>query len=191
MIDPSNPLPRPTSELVASYIQKYSEKQAVVDAALGNLFQAFPNNTAYEDVLLKVVALNGLYATNIFATNRMAQHIWRLNIDSQLQAGSTDVVERIAPLQIGDKVRNNYSFATKYCAWHAPDAYPIYDSRVETMLWGYRNQTQFTNFRRQDLRSYKSFRDVILAFRNYFQLTDFTLREIDKFLWLAGSEYYP
>ena len=37
-----------------------------------------------------------------------------------LATGSPEIVDKIArvTLSINGKVRNNYSFATKYCSWH-------------------------------------------------------------------------
>src|SRR5206468_1151652 len=111
-------------------------------------------NTSLEDILLKVVALNDLYRTGILATYRVAEHIFQLNIDPLLEAGQSEAVARIARVQLGTVARNNYSFATKYCAWHNPDAYPIYDSYVDNLLWGYKKQDQFDTFQRQALRQY-------------------------------------
>ena len=32
---------------------------------------------------------------------------------------------------------------------------------------------------------------VILAFREYYGLTQYNLKEIDQYLWQLGKEYYP
>lgn len=184
-------LPAPTPDLVQSYIRRFDETQAIVEHALSKLFHLFPENTALEDVLLKVVALNDLYRTGILATSKVAEHILQLNIDPLLKAGASEAVDRIARIQLGNKARNNYSFATKYCAWHNPKDYPIYDSFVEQMLWGYRKRDQFSPFQRQALWKYQEFKRVITRFREHYHLSAFALKDIDKFLWLAGKKYYP
>lgn len=45
-----------------------------------------------------------------------------------------DLIEKIANVEIGGKRRRNYSFATKYCNFHRPNVYPIYDSLVVGVL---------------------------------------------------------
>ena len=59
------------------------------------------------------------------------------------------------------------------------------------MLWGYKKQDRFDNFNRQDLWQYSDFKNVMLHFRNYYNLASFSIKDIDKFLWLAGNDYYP
>ncbi len=184
-------LPQPTSDLVVSYIQKFDQSQAIVERVLSKLFATFPENVLSEDVLLKVVVLNDLYRTGILATGRVAEHICQIKIDAPLKAGEPQLVHRIAHVQIRDKQRNNYSFATKYCAWHQPDHFPIFDSFVEQMLWTYRRQGGYSDFMRQDLWKYEVFMQAIVDFRNYYGLMNFALKDIDKFLWLAGNDYFP
>ena len=184
-------LPVPTEDLVKSYIYQFDQSQVVVERALSKLFGLFPENTASEDVLLKVVALNDLYRTGILATYKVAEHIVGLNIDPLLKARQPDVVDLIAHVRLGSKIRNNYSFATKYCAWHNSTEYPIFDSFVGQMLWSYRKQDKFSSFRRQDLWKYSQFKQVMADFREHYGLSTFDLKDIDKFLWLAGKAYYP
>jgi len=147
----------------------------------------FPDNTAVENVLLKVVVLNSLYGTGILAVTRVAEHIRELEIDPLIQAGQPEAVELIGRVRIGDKMRYNYSFATKYCSWHNRSAYSIYDRFVEQVLWDYRRQDRFSEFHRQDLLDYERFRQVVIDFRQHYRLTAFDLKDIDKFLWLAGK----
>lgn len=184
-------LPMPTPDLVRLYVERFDESQRVVETALSKLFQSFPHNTAFEDVLLKVVALNDLYRTNIFATYQVAEHIVHLNIDPLLLQGHTTLVDLIARVEIKGKMRNNYSFASKYCAWHRPNEYPIYDSYVDQMLWAYQKEAAFTQFRRANLWNYSRFKHIMLLFRDFYHLSEFNLKDIDKFLWLAGKETFP
>ena len=191
MVTKSIILPHPTKDLVQSYVQQYNQSQVVVEKALTKLFGLVPDNTTFEDVLLKVVALNDLYRTAIWATYQVAEHIYSLNIDPLIRDGKPEAVNLIAKVSLGNKIRNNYSFATKYCSWHNPGVYPIYDSFVEQILWGYKKQDQFEEFYRQDLWSYDRFKQIVIKFRSYYQLDTYDLRDIDKFLWLAGKEYFP
>ncbi|UTW70364.1 hypothetical protein KHA80_07545 [Anaerobacillus sp. HL2] len=46
---------------------------------------------------------------------------------------------------IGEKKKNFYSFATKYCSHHNPLDYPIYDSYVDEVLRHFRNRDGFSD----------------------------------------------
>lgn len=131
-----------------------------------------------------------LYETQILAVDTVARHITSLvNIDSCLAAGSPEAVDLIAKVRLGDKVRNNFSFATKYCSWHNPTAYPIYDSNVDACLWCYMKQDRFTTFAHQDLyRSYPDFLPIVTAFRDFYGLNSFNFKQLDKFLYERGPE---
>jgi hypothetical protein len=137
-----------------------------------------------------IEALNALYHTSIFSPHGVAKHILRLKIDGWLQVGQSDAVDLIASVRLGKRKRYNYSFATKYCSWHHREAYPIYDKRVDAILWGYNKQDQFAAFQRQDLWEYDEFKRVITAFRTHYKLEAFDFKDLDKFLWLASQDYY-
>jgi hypothetical protein len=180
----------PISSLVREYIRRFDEGDAgLSDKALGELFRVFPENTRFEHVLLKVVAVNDLYRTRIEDKyiNSVVEHILNLNIDGELERQSIDLVNKIARTP----VKRVYSFATKYCSWHVPHAYPVYDGYVDGMIWKYWQLEKFTEFfRRYELSSdYSRFKRVLEGFRKFYQLTAFTFKELDKFLWLYGKEY--
>ena len=42
-----------------------------------------------------------------------------------------------------------------------------------------------------DLKDYVEFNRVLKDFRNYYNLNDFTLKELDMYLWSAGKEFFP
>jgi hypothetical protein len=129
-----------------------------------------PRNDSLDAVLMKVVLLNGLYNTNVFAVMQMASHIRSLHIDDELAVASPDLVHKIADLTIRGRRRHHYSFATKYCSWHRPDEYPIFDSLVERLLWAYHREHPFAHFTRPDLQSYPKYKAVVAAFRDHFGL---------------------
>ena len=142
--------------------------------------------------------LNQFYSTNIRKIFTLAEHIVSLNIDNDLKNHNYDLVEKIASghkIHISKKAKEShlYSFATKYCSHHKPFDYPIYDSYVEKMLLHFRNEfakKESENFYQQDLRSFKKFRNTLSQFKEYYKL-DFSLKDIDKYLWQAGKKYFP
>lgn len=102
------------------------------------------------------------------------------------------LVEEIAHVKVGrDQVeRTFYSFATKYCSHHQPSKYAIYDNYVEKVLIFFKNRDHFCDFKNKDLKDYPKFISVIKQFMVYYKLSKFTLKEIDKYLWQLGKEYY-
>ena len=183
----------PTRELVFKYITAFTQNNLFVgsDCAILALLQAFPKNCVLHEVLAKVCVINDLYATRILAVFDMAEHIVKLKIDDQLAMGATEIVDRIANLTISGKIRNNFSFATKYCAWHKPLQYPMYDSFVSDMLLAYRDKYKFMRFKNKELRQYASFKKIILGFASHYDLAIFSFRELDHFLWGYGKELFP
>jgi hypothetical protein len=189
----------PTEDLVATAVKKFDEENAVVEQALKDLFNQYRRNDNHSHVLLKVVALNRLYSTQILAVHDVARHIYQQaqDIDSSLaigscKIGSPEIVDRIAKVTISatGRQRANYSFATKYCSWHRPDSYPIWDDRVRRYLQSLR-RTPFATFLRPKGNlwdHYPEFVKLMSDFRDFYRLGQFTFKDIDKFLWSAGEE---
>lgn len=184
-------LERPTIDLVSSYLEEFERDSAgyrLTDNALLQLFREYPHNQKMEDVLLKVAALNSLYNTNIFAVYKVAKRICELHIDPKIEQKLPELVNEIAPITIRGKTRRNYCFASKYCSWHAPDAYPIYDSFVERLIWAYQKVDRFAKFKRKDLQDYPRYKEIVQGFVHFYGLAQFSFKELDKFLWLYGKE---
>ena len=186
-------LERPSAALIEQYIEKYNadEKYSSIDSSLKMLFEKFPKNTSLDEVLLKATAVNSLYNTNIYDVFPVAKHIVALKVDDDLQKHIADVVQRIARLRTNKGEINFYSFATKYCSWHEPVAYPIYDSFVEKILVEYQKEFDFFSFSKSDLRDYPRFIEVLEKFLAAFGLSGVSLKELDKFLWFYAKELFP
>jgi hypothetical protein len=182
-------LKQPTPALVVEHVELFNlGDPGLTDQTLTRLLSAFPDNRDESAVLLKATTINSLYATNIYAIFQVARHIHALNIDPKLVQGSLEVIEDIAVITLNRKRKRNYSFATKYCGWHRPDVYPIYDSYVDRLLWTYRQQDRFADFKQGELRHYPRYKEVIEQFRTYYGLDQFSFKELDKFLWRYGKE---
>ena len=138
----------------------------ILEQALQELFGQYPHNTEPAQVLLKVTALNALYSTHIPLYNARIPTIFEVPHKA---------------------VRFYYSFATKYCSWHNPKAYPISDSRVVEYLWHLRNHDYLHQFPQKDLWVYPKFKKIVEEFQASNDLGDFTFKEIDKFLFLQGA----
>lgn len=190
----TSPLPRPSTGEVEFYLSAWYrlEDYSLQEEALDKLFfQLCPENTYIEDILLKVSTLNDFYSTHIYSTFPVAKHILALHIDERLKAGDLSLVGAIQKVSIKDAEKNFYSFATKYCSHHNPLAFPIYDSYVDEVLYRFMKQDHFADFRRGDLKDYQRFYDTLLAFRSFYGLEKYNLKEIDKYLWQLGKTHLP
>lgn len=136
-------LPPPTQTNVQLLIDRFESDNVHVEEALQEVVKKFPSNTEMSQVLLKVAAINALYATQIWGVYRAAERIAECAIEDRLKVGDASVVHDIASMEFSGKQRYNYSFATKYCSWHHPNLYPMYDSRVAFCLCVYQKQDPF------------------------------------------------
>lgn len=181
----------PTASYVRSRLEKTrgSDNYYRADPAVRMVFDACQSNCDDCNVLAKVAVLNALYATRIRNIYPVVDRILELKIDDRLRAGDETLVADVARVTLGKRPVILLSFATKYCAWHEPDQYQIFDSRVEAMIWAYQRAYGFSKFRRWELREYPTFARVIADFRNHFTLTEFSRKDIDKFLWIEGERF--
>ncbi len=186
-------LPKPTSKQVNYYLEKWTHFDNYVqqEKAVIKLFALMPNNTDMTEVLLKTSVLNDFYSTNIFSVYSVAKHILSIqDLDLRLKNGDLSLVGELQKVTISDTEKNFYSFATKYCSHHNPEMFPIYDSYVDKVLWAFNKVYRFSTFTRTELRDYAEFKRVLLDFQSKFELTGFTIRELDQYLWLLGKEHF-
>lgn len=185
-------IPRPCVSEVEWYLKEWDADERFVEQekVLNKLFkEQYPENTDIEGVLLKATVLNAFYSTNIYSIYPVAKHIIDQRIDSKLVSGDISVVDDIRKISEND--RDNYSFATKYCSHHYPEAFPIYDSYVEKLLCYFRDKDKFSAFKTDELKQYGRFKQILLDFRAYYRLEAYDLKKIDQYLWLLGKKYMP
>ncbi len=166
--------------------EKY-EKYRVQEEILENFFNQFTTNTTLHSILPKVTLLNSFYSTGILDVYTVAKHIHSLNIDAQLENNELSLIDKIRHVKM-HKDFDFYSFATKYCSFHKPDIFPIYDSSVSEALWDLKNEDEFCSFKKTDLKDYKIFCAVLKVFQKHYKLDKFSLKEIDRYLWTFKKE---
>jgi len=190
----------PTPERVEAACVQFNHEYAVSEKALRDLFDQHPSNSDIHHVFLKVVALNFLYSTRILLysdkvrdVGDVADHINRIHqeIDAALHghAPKPEIVDRIANIHIqGKRDMNCFSFATKYCSWHDPESYPIWDSRVDVYLRCLQKQEdRGDDFRLKGNWNYSDFLAVMTRLKKRYGLDSISFKDIDKFLWLEGE----
>jgi hypothetical protein len=186
----------PTESEVNKYLDIWNgtENFYKPEEALRKLFKnegCYANNKNEDGVLIKIYALNKAYGVFMLDQVRMAKYITSQNIDDDLYVGDLAIVDKI---RIGHNIRNKqdteinfYSFATKYCSFHNPDKYPIFDSNVERALKYFKKHCSDFTFNNTDLRVYKEFVNIIKRFQKVFDF-DISFRDTDKYLYLVGRE---
>ncbi len=181
----------PSRDAVLTFItDKWSERFKLQDRALEWLFLSSPNTDPVK-VLLKVAALNDFYGTQIKDTYTVAAHIVSLaGFDQRLLDEDLEVVNDMATVNFSRGPVRLYSFASKYCAHHSRQAFPIYDYYVGEMLLYYREQKRIT-FEKDDLRNYPKFVGAFRQFQSAYGLSGLTVQQIDCFLWLTGRAFRP
>ena len=179
-------------------VQKYLDKwdnlgnYVIQEEALDKLYrETYPKNNEIYEIIIKASALNDFYSTNIFSIYPVAKHILDLNIDKSLKESDPNLVNDIARVKIKGKDKNFYSFATKYCSRHKPKDYPIYDYFVDKLLRYFRDRDHFATFKNGDLKDYCKYKEILITFRLFYNLTEFDLKQIDKYLWQLGKEKFP
>jgi hypothetical protein len=192
----------PTAENVRNACKRFADDINEPDLALFELFAHYPKNVDSGHVLLKVVALNALYSTMIRVYSKItptvyevAHHIVAMGkeVDSGLEVGLPGLVLKISKLRKGENTFHNYSFATKYCSFHRPESYPIYDSRVYEYLRQLRNRGKhkgggLRQFKNEELWNYPKFKGIVDEFQVHYGLQEFTYKQIDAFLYLEGGK---
>lgn len=187
-------IPTPSKKEVIKYLDKWDslENYVLQEQSLDKLFlETYPKNTDIRDILIKASSLNDFYSTNIYSIFPVAQHILKLNIDERLNNFDETLVNDIALIEINGKEKNFYSFATKYCSHHKPFEYPIYDVYVEKVLLHFCKQDNFSKFKKNDLKDYKRFKQTLLDFKKYYGIDEYNLKDIDRYIWQLGKEYFP
>lgn len=173
---------------VWSSVPDYTEEEKALDKLF---FGEFKSNNSLQNVLIKCSVLNDFYSTNIFKVYPVAVHIHNINIDERLYDSDPTLVDDIASISLAGKPKYFYSFASKYCSHHNPLNYPIYDSYVEKVLKYFRNINKELKFLNKDLKNYSSFKNLLLRFQQLYNIEQYNLKELDRYLWQIGKYYFP
>lgn len=153
-------------EILARCRQAFENDEATMleYEAVRRIFENYPTNVDKLAVLLKFTILNSLYRTNIFDIKKIADHIYRLaaeeNLDAIIKSGNLEAVNKIRlghGIPDNKKEHNFYSFATKYCHFSNPKYYPIYDQYVEKAIMKLRKTTIFSSQIKRILKTHKHF----------------------------------
>ncbi len=167
-------------------------KSRDTDNAIWRYFFDREENSDINVVITKVVLINSLYSTQIYDPFSIARFIvaHHAEIDKKISESDQQVVEII---KNANPDRNTYSFATKFCAFHNPLAFPIYDNRVADLLLEMISQYKWDlgDIRKKShLEDYASFKKLvdhcIAEFRVPFNMFG-RYKALDKGLWFCAK----
>lgn len=173
----------------------------VCDAAIRKYIEGHPQNCDLHQVLTKCILINRVYSTRISAENlvKIAKHIVeQLNFDELLKRGDLSTVEIIRTTKGANR---NFAFATKFCALHKNEYYPIFDGLSVETLWKYQDEINFTDGINEksaenlhsNLRNdgdYQRYIKIYDDFIRTFGLGDYNYRQVDKYLWTVSKPEY-
>ncbi len=183
------------AKLAPIYLKRWEnlESYPEQEKTLGMLFRCWDRNEDFDRVMVKVATLDKFYSTQLRSVVDVSKHIQSIpNFDNRLKDGDLRLVDEICTM----KNYTPFSFASKYCSWGNPEKYPIYDKYVALVLSYYRDKDSFTNIKvnlssTNSKKSYENqFYPIIKAFRDYYGLTKYSFKELDRFIWLFGKEHF-
>lgn len=181
-------------ETVLSYKAKWDSEEnkevCFYDTALLKLFtETYPYNEDLREVCIKVNTLNIFYSTRILNKDilAVAKHICDLKIDKRLNDKDLDLVTDISNIQ---GIKRYYSFATKYCSFHKPSVYSIYDSFLDRLLWHFKKKDNYSDAKHQDYLDYRTYYNVICDFQKRYDLEDLSKKKLDMGLWLYAKDIF-
>ena len=159
---------------------------ALQEKVLADIFTKYPNNTTLAEVILKVKLLNAFYSTRILDITTVASHIMSIpNIDARIKCGDVTVVDDVARVKHNGKCWNHFSFATKYCSFHQPQKFPIFDSFIAECFSQLSKNNYFQKkFPKNTIRNcYSDFKKFYDEFMTNQPALPKDYKEVDRYLW--------
>lgn len=156
---------------------------------------AHPANNQPDDVKEKVKILNTHYHTRVNEDSMTNQIMKYISLDIDINSHKPCAVSMIA----STTNRDEFSFATKYCALLQPDYYPIFDRYV----WKFFSQLnklgffdkatkkKFANVNKKGSAAYSDYIDIYNEFIKMSGIKPFykNYREVDAYIWGAIRIY--
>lgn len=207
--------PEESKRCVKECLELFEEQESLKERALRKVFNQWPNNTDEDEVLVKITLLNVFYST--FLNNYASDKTDKIDIESMASvivdienfdelvhsANKSDQIRLVNAIRYCGKASKEespfydaYSFATKYCNWHNPKAFPIADRYSKGMVYYLACFMEGVGrvpggLTQQALLDYETFCDwhsKVSRFVCERCGTEFSLKEIDEFFWLFGKQ---
>lgn len=181
-----------SNELIEQKSEEYKKKYSLIDKALFELFESMNQNTSLEEILIKVTALNSLYSTNISGYKNLemiSKIIYESrNMDELIDAGDKEAVNIIGQTREG--MNNAFVFASKYCSFHQPEKFLIFDSyswfALRTICGELGIDHKLKSNPTMDFDAYNKYCKCVDNIINEYGLIH-DYKKIDEFLWMKGK----
>lgn len=170
------------------YNTEYGEYN--VEDLLRSVFDDYKGNKLFKGLYIKCVLLDKTYSTNIKYMNNLVYHISQIkNFEERINKGDISLVEEIKSVKKPDETTINYlSFASKFCSWSNPSAFPIYDTIVKDALTYYvYSMEELKEFKGINLNIYSNYKKVIDKIMQTYSFLD-SYKKFDVYMWTMGKE---
>jgi hypothetical protein len=169
---------------IANRFHRQLSRWQISDEALFRLRSCVPE---WDEAacLLKSVAINSIYGTNVYATTRMAEHIASIFASRDGDAARRDeLVERLARLpDANNRPRNFISFASKFCHFFIDEEkFPIFDEAARQALKYHLGPKLYVE---DHTKPYIAFRENLRRLREESRI-NCSDRQLDHYLWITG-----
>lgn len=184
----------PTQKNIDTALELYNKLQnwRLADETIRKYVEAdHKENKDISIITTKVVLINSLYYTFVLSPLEMAKHIQKIaekkQLDYLISTGDPMAVELISQAKISKRKIRFLSFASKYCHFHNPSKYSMFDKYVCNLLKKINGKEQTLGINNKNLTKYPVFHAAIVNLKEKVNLkNDFI--EMDRYLWLCGQK---
>lgn len=160
------------------------------------------SQTDMTDVLAKVIVINQIYSAGVKNIDtywlaklitdngeKLEECIYSKKLDNRITAVSIIANSKKSSNERISQMNDYYSFATKYCSFHNPDGFPIYDSYMCDIIknnWDILFEEKILK-KKGEIKSYEKFCKAMGRLKEIFSEKlgkNITTKEFDQFLWL-------
>jgi len=168
---------------IANRFHRQLSRWQISDKALFRLRDCVPEWDGAA-CLLKSVAINSLYGTNVYAIIPMAEHIASIFAGRDTKDKEEELVERIARLPgANNRPRNCISFASKFCHFFIDEEkFPLFDEAARRALNYHLGPKLYVDDR---THPYIAFRENLRRLREESRI-NCSDRQLDHYLWITG-----
>jgi hypothetical protein len=96
----------------------------------------------------------------------------------------------ISRMKPGKITKNCFSLASKFCGYHKPEEYPMYNEYTEEILKYYRDKDGFSKFSDEDIRDYVKYKGIIMDFRKFYNLEKYDFLKLGQYMAQLGREFF-
>lgn len=132
--------------------------------------------------LVKAVAINQLYWTNVFAIVPVSQHVHRVMAGVEIGERGIELVDQIASTEHKGRTIHRTAFAAKFCHFFVDEArFPIYDTAAKCALRLHLG-AQYVDAKNDLYAAFCENLGLLCATAGIERHT----RSVDRYLWIVG-----